>query len=573
MEPLRGTINYIYEDKLIKKSSFHYIIPAIIGLVFGQLSPVIGGICISSSLGEVPFSALSTVEPINLIFSAIGCLGGVGCGITISKCSGSGDKNIAARIFTRTVIGLVVACALASVAMFAFADPLLQFLQATPENLAYSREYLYVILLGSIPTILFFSFFYILTDDNDPGLVLVANIVAAIVNVAGNFVFLELLHLGVGASAFAMVFGNLCACLIFLRHFKKKDALCRFVKPERKEGDPGIFAALKPGTPMAVMYIMFTIQMIVQNLVLSNQIGTSGLGNSAVVDNLVLFLTIFTASTSEPVMPLASSYFGEGNRCGILLVKRSMYHMGLRILVPIVLVLVAFPQLFMALFSVQDPVMLESLPFAIRIVCINALFTFTNDSMVNFLSATERERLANISYAIQIVVNVGATLGLARVVGMDAPWYGAMIANLCSCAFLLFAGHLSKGFVKRYPENALVLTGGHADAKQVESWRDDTTKVLGQEKTATVWEKVIEPFLASNDNKADQLCAYSVIRRDNGDTAAILRYGGHTDLKHLIIGEEADGEEDEEELSHVYGQCVGSEFNTLRRMMINFEAE
>ena len=573
MELMRGTINYVYEDKLIRRSSFHYIIPAIIGLVFGQLSPVIGGICISSSLGEVPFSALSTVEPINLVFSAIGCLGGVGCGITISKCSGSGDKDIAARIFTRAVIALVAASALVSVLMLAFADPLLQFLQATPENLAYSREYLTVILLGSIPTVLFFAGDYILTDDNDPGLVLVANVVAALVNVAGNFVFLEVLHLSVGASAFAMVFGNLCALLIFIRHFRKKDALCRFVKPERREGDPSILAALKPGTPMAIMYLMFTIQMIVQNLVLSNQIGTSGLGNSAVVDNLVLFLTIFTASASEPVMPLASSYFGEGNHCGILLVKRSMYHMGLRILAPIVLVLVAFPQLFISIFSVQDPVMLESLPLAIRIVCINALFTFTNDSMVNYLSATERERLANISYAIQIVVNVGATLGLARVVGMDAPWYGAMIANLCSCSFLLFAGHLSKGFIKEYPENALVLTGGNAGVEQIDSWRDDTAKVLGPEKAASVWEKVIEPFLASDANEPNQLCAYSVIRRDNGDTAAILRYGGHTDLKHLIIGEEGDEEEDAEELSHVYGQCVSSEFNTLRRMMINFEAE
>ena len=63
MEYIRSTINYVYEDKLIRKSSLHYLIPAIIGLVFGQLSPVIGGICISGSLGEVPFSALSTVEP------------------------------------------------------------------------------------------------------------------------------------------------------------------------------------------------------------------------------------------------------------------------------------------------------------------------------------------------------------------------------------------------------------------------------------------------------------------------------------------------------------------------------
>ena len=572
MESIRSTINYLYEDKLIRKSSFHYMIPAIIGLVFGQISPIVGGICISASLGEVPFSALSTVEPINLIFSAIGSLVGVGCGITISKCSGSGDKDTAARIFTRAVIAAVVAAVVVSVAMLVFHDPLLRFLRATPENFAFAREYLTVLLLGSVPIVLFFAGDYILTDDNDPGLVLVANMVAAVVNILGNVIGMEVLHLHIGASAFAMVLGDLCACIIFLKHFKKKDSLCRFVKPERKEGDPSILSALKPGTPMAIMYLMFTIQMIVQNLVLSSESGTSGLGNSAVIDNLVLFLTIFTASTSEPVMPLASSYFGEGNHCGTLLVKRSMYHLGLCILAPIIIVLVAVPQLFMALFSVQDPIMLETLPFAIRIVCLNALFTFTNDSMVNYLSATERERLANVSYAIQIVVNIAATLGLANVVGMDAPWYGTLLANVCACLFLLIAGRLFKGYVKQYPENALVLTGGNTDAEQIDEWHTDTLKVLGQEQTDVVWEKVINPFLASDANEPNQLCSYSIIRRDNGDTAAILRYGGHTSLKHLLLGEEGGEEEDEAELSHVYGECVRSEFNTLRRLMINFKA-
>lgn len=572
MEQAQGKIDFTYEDKLIRKSSFHYIIPAIVGLVFGQLSPVIGGICISTSLGEVPFSALSTVEPINLIFSAIGCLGGVGCGITISKCSGSGDKDIAARIFTRTMIGLGVATLVLSVLMAVCTDPLLKFLRATPDNLAFAREYLFVLLAGSLPTVFLFAGDYIVTDDNDPGVVLLANITAAIVNVVGNIVGMEVLHFHIGASAFAMVFGNLCGCLILSRHFKKKESLCRFVKPERKEGDPSMLSALKPGTPMAIMYIMFAIQMIVQNLVLGKESGTSGLGNSAVVDNLVLFLTIFTASVSEPVMPLVSSYFGEGNHCGTLLVKRSLYHLGLRILAPIVVFLVLFPQAFIALFSVQDPIMLETLPIAIRIVCINSLFTFTNDSLVSFLAASDREPLANVSYGIQIVVNIVATLGLANSLGMDAPWYGAMAANLCSCMFLLVAGRLFKGFVKEYPENAVLLTGGHTDAAQVQEWRTDTTKVLTQEQTDMVWKKVIEPFLASDDNKPDQICSYSVIRRDSGDMVAILRYGERMTLRQLLLGEEGDDEENAEELSHVYGECITSEFNTLGRKMINFEA-
>ena len=572
MESIRRKINYAYEEKLIHKSGFHYLIPAIIGLVFGQLAPVISGICISASLGEVPFSALSTVEPINLIFSAIGCLGGVGCGITVSKCAGSGNREQPARIFTRAVIAMSVATLVLSVLIAVFCDPILKFLRATPENLPFAREYLLVLLVGTIPTVLLFAGDYIMTDDNDPGIVLLANITAAVVNVVGNFVGMEVLHFHIGASAFALGLGEICGCLVLSRHFKKKESLCQFVSPKRHEGDPSLLSLMKPGTPMGIMYLMFAIQMIVQNLVLSSESGTSGLGNSAVIDNLVLFLTIFTAAASEPVMAMASSYFGEGNRCGLLLVKRSMYHIGLAILVPIVVVLVIFPQLFMALFSIKDPVMLGALPFAIRIVSINALFTFTNDSMVNFLSATEREHIANISYAIQIVINVSATLLFAKSLGEDAPWYGAMVANVCSCLFLLLVGRLFKGFVKRYPENALLLTGGHTEAAQVDEWRADTAAVLTPEQTDAVWEKVVEPFLASDDNKPEQVCSYSVIRRDNGDTAAILRYGERMSIKQLLLGEEG-GDEEAEEQSHVYGECTTSEFNTLGRRMINFKGE
>ena len=572
MEHGVSTVDFTYEDKLIRKSSFHYIIPAIIGLVFGQISPVIGGICISGSLGEVPFSALSTVEPINLVYSAIGGLGGVGCGITIAKCSGSGDKDAAARIFTRTIVAMSSVTVALCVIMAIFADQILLFLRATPDNLAYAREYLLVLLAGSLATVLMFAGDYILTDDNDPGLVLVGNVTAAIVNIVGNIVGMEVLHFHIGASAFAMVFGNLCACLIFLRHFKKKDSLCRFVKPERKEGDPSLWSAIKPGTPMAAMYLMFAMQMLVQNLVLANESGTSGLGNSAVIDNLVLFLTIFTASASEPVMALASSYFGEGNRCGLLLVKRSMYHLGLIILLPIVCILVLFPQLFMALFSVQDEVMLETLPFAIRIVCLNALFTFTNDSMVNYLAATEREHLANLSYAIQIVVNVVATLSLSKVVGMDAPWYGTMLSNVCSCLFLLFVGRLFRGYWKRYAENVVVLSGGHAEPDEVVSWREESAQYLTESQVTAVWEKVIEPYLVGDGQERSRLCSYTVLEREDGDKAAILRYDSHVTLRQLLLGGEG-GEEDEERLSHVYGECIDSEFNTLRRKMINFKAE
>lgn len=562
-----SVIEYQHENRLIRKSGMHYVVPAMIGLVFGQLSPVVGGICISQSLGEAPFSALSTVEPVNFFFSAIGSLGGIGCGITVSKCSGSGDKDVAARVFTRALIALTIATVLLSVVMFVFTDPILLFLQATPENMGYAREYLHIVLLGSLPIVYMFAGDYILTDDNDPQLVLVSSVVSAVINVVLNLVLLEGFHMGIGASAFAMVFGEFVAMLMFLPHFRKQESLCRFVPPRRQEGDPSMFSLLKPGTPMCIMYIMLAIQMIVQNLVLSDESGTSGLGNSAVIDNLVLFLTIFTASASEPVMALASSYFGEGNKCGMLLVKRDMYRLGLIMLAPIILILVLFPQLFMAIFAVKDPVMLESLPFAIRIVCLSALLTFTNDLLVSYLSATERESLANVSYGIQIVVSIGATLLLAKVVPMDAPWYGSIIAYGCACVFLLAVGRLTRGFVRMYPENVVLLTGGKPEPDQIAQWQARAAEVLDQEQMESVEDKLFASFEDTVAQERPHMCSFTVLERDNGDKAAILRF----DHKVSLFAAENEDETDEEELARVYGTCIHSEFNTLHRLMINFQ--
>lgn len=562
-----STIEYQYENRLIRKSATRYVVPAMIGLVFGQLSPVIGGICISQSLGEVPFSALSTVEPVNLVFSALGALGGVGCGITVSKCSGSGDKDEAARAFTRTTIALTVATVALAAVTFVFTDPILEFLQATPENMSYAREYLHVVLLGSLPIVYMFAGDYVLTDDNDPQLALVASVTSAVVNVVLNLVLLEGFHMGIGASAFAMVFGEFVAVLMFIPHFRRKGSLCRFVSPRKREGDLSAYSILKPGTPMCIMYLMFAIQMIVQNLVLSDESGTSGLGNSAVIDNLVLFLYIFTASASEPVMALASSYFGEDNKCGALLVKRDMFRLGLYMLTPIILILVLFPQLFMALFAIKDPVMLESLPYAIRIVCCSMTLTFINDLLVNYLSATEREPLANVSCVIQIVVNIGGTLLLANVAPMDAPWYGAMLANVCSCVFLLAVGKLARGFVRMYPENLVLLTGGTPEKDQIARWKAQATEVLDAEQMASVESELFVSFEDAVAQERPHMCSFAVLERDGGDKAAILRF----DHKVGLFAAEQEDETDEEELSHVYGTCVKSEFNTLHRLMINFQ--
>ena len=128
-------ISYQYENRLIRRSSIRYILPPMLGMIFAQIAPVIDGICISGTMGEEALAALSTVGPINYGLNIIAALGGIGCGVVISRCSGAGEKGKAARVFTRGIILMVAVTLLLSFVGALFVNPLLTFLCAALLNM------------------------------------------------------------------------------------------------------------------------------------------------------------------------------------------------------------------------------------------------------------------------------------------------------------------------------------------------------------------------------------------------------------------------------------------------------
>ena len=145
-----STLQYKYENRLIRHSSVRYIFPPMLGMIFAQIAPLVDGICVANSMGEEALSAIGTVGPYEYIFNMIAAFGGIGCGVLISRCSGSGEKAKAARIFTRTVLILIVLSVILSIAGIIFIDPLLKLLCATPENYDYAKTYLLIMLVGAV---------------------------------------------------------------------------------------------------------------------------------------------------------------------------------------------------------------------------------------------------------------------------------------------------------------------------------------------------------------------------------------------------------------------------------------
>ena len=539
-----------------------------IGMIFAQMAPVVDGIVAAGGMGEEALSAIGIVGPMDYIFNLICALFGIGCGVVISRCSGSGEKAKASRVFSRTLILMISVALIFTALAFIFMEPLLKLFCATPENIGYARTYLAVILSGGIFMTLNFAGDYILANDNNEMLAVAGDIVGAIVNIIIDFVGVYVFHQGIWIVGLGTVVGSFCCVLVYLLHFRKKDRLCRIVKPERKEGDPSMFEIVKPGSAEALMYFLFTVQLIVQNFVLRDDGGTSGLANSAIIENLMIVFTIVIAGSTDAIFPMASAYHGEQNKSGMLMVKRSLPQTGFYMLIIPVIILCIFPQLMIMPYKIDDPLMLESLPFAIRLVSINQLLVFIDTILIDYLSATENEKKANIAFIIQFLVQVPLTLILNVWSNMNSAWYAAILAQIAVLIYLgFFCGDLPRGTRSFHRENLLLLKGGSITPAFVTGLEEEVKKNISIGQFEMLKQKMLLPLMKVLTREAAPNGTFSLLKRDDNRMAAVLHYEGKKDLLEDLPEIEID--EDEEEGEEVpFDSCIRSEFLGLRRMMI-----
>ena len=556
-------------NRLVRHSSYRYIFPPMVGMVFAQMAPVVDGICASGGIGEVALSAIGTTGPFTYIWNIICALFGIGCGVVVSRCSGTGEKAKAGRVFTRTIIMLSIMSLLLTVFGLFFIDEILWLFSASQENYAYAKEYLTVVLVGTLFLALNFTGDYILANDNNTNLAVAGDIVGAVVNMIVDYVGVFVFDCGIWVLGFGTVFGSVCCILVYLLHFRKKDRLCCFVKPKREEGDPSLFEIVKPGSAEALMYFFFAVQLLVQNFVLREQGGTSGLANSTIMENLALVFTIIIAGCTDAIFPMASAFHGEQNKSGMLMVKRSITRTGFILLSVPVILLFVFPQISIAPYRIDDPVMLDSLPFAIRLASITQMFIFFATLLIDYLSATGREGKANLGFVVQFGIQIPLTVILARWSEMNSPWFASLIAQIGVLVFLcLFCGDLPKGILSYHRENLIVLKGGILTPSLVGEYEKETCENTKSKQFGVLKERMIEPLLAALSENTSLYCCFSLLKRSDERLAAILCYESKKDLLEDLpeLPESENDDGDEEEVPP--DTCIRSEFLGMRRMMI-----
>ena len=560
--------NYLAEEKMISKGYIRYAIPTTIALIFSQIAPLVDSYCISVVWGETALSAMSTVNPIYYFFNIISFLAGIGGGIGIAKAAGSGDKYMGGRVFTKVMIWMSAITLVLSALSLIFIDPILCALSTTPDNYEYAKEYLMVLLAGMVFYVNNMALTYILTDDNDANISMAGGIVSGVVNAVIDIVGIVLLHQGVWVAALGTVVGMLSGCLVFLLHMRKKDRICRFTKKRKGVEDVRLIKVISPGIPEACQNLLFVVQILQTNYILSASIGTSGLGNSAVIENLELIATIIIAGISESSLPMFASYYGEGNIDEVRMIKKKVLLIGEVLMMPFVISLLIYPQWLMNCFAIDEPLMLETLPRGIRIMALAQPASMINAILVSYMQSTDNEKKASISFFVQGIVQIAVMVVLAGVVPNDAPWIAACAAYVSVTVYFVVFCKQIRDIVNFEQKHILLMRGGIPDENELDKWYNDAKEHITEADSKILLEKLMVPYMNAVKNGARYTSSFMIIQKEDGHKSAILRYDSGND----VLSEDGVLKDDEEEEAEaIIGECVRSEFNYVRRWMINFE--
>ena len=248
------------------------------------------------------------------------------------------------------------------------------------------------------------------------------------------------------------------------------------------------------------------------------------------------------------------------------MVKRTLMRYAFFMLMPMVVILLAFPDLVIIPYGIDEPIMLQTLPIAIRIVSAGSVITLIYTLLVDYLSAIEEEYKATLALIIQSTVQIVFTLVFNSHLGMDAPWYGNLAGGVAALIYLsFFCNHLTEGTFKYHQKNLLLLTGGILERKRIEEWKGMSGEVLTPDEVGMVEDKMFSPLMSSLPEDVIIQSTFTILRRDDDMRAVILRYISKEDY---IGTNENIAEVDEDDGEFEPDVCIRSVFLGARRLMI-----
>src|SRR5690349_11383193 len=202
----------------ISKLVLQFSIPAIVVLLVSAIYNVIDRIFIGNHLGVLGIAGVTIAFPVMMIIASLSTLIGVGGAALLSIKLGEGKRDVAEQIVGNVLLLSIVVPIIVTVAGLLLLTPILQAYGASNDVLPFARDYLSIILLGTLFNMLSMGMNSLIRAEGNPQKAMITLAVGPILNVILAPIFIFGFGWGMQGAALATDLAQLGSAAWVLSH-------------------------------------------------------------------------------------------------------------------------------------------------------------------------------------------------------------------------------------------------------------------------------------------------------------------------------------------------------------------
>ena len=294
----------------IRSLLMKYALPGIIAMTASSLYNMVDSIFIGHGVGAMALSGLTVAKPFMDICAAFGTLVGVGASSLVAIKLGEKDYRSANDVLANVILLNVLLGALVMAVGLYWLDPILYAFGASDVTITYAREYMEVILWGNILTHIYYGLNSMLRSIGHPKIAMYATILAVVVNIILDPIFIFVLDMGVRGAALATMISQLVSVIIELVIFLNPKEVIYFHRGIWRLKRDITMRALGIGTAPFLMHMASCFVVIVLNNQLKRYGGDMAIATFGMTNRFMFFFSMIVMGLNQGMQPIVGYNYG-----------------------------------------------------------------------------------------------------------------------------------------------------------------------------------------------------------------------------------------------------------------------
>lgn len=290
-----------------------FSLPAIIGMLVNALYNVVDRIFVGHAIGRNGIAGITIGFPFMILMMAFAMLIGIGANTLVSIRLGEGRKAEAELIIGNAFILLVGLSLLLTLGGLLFLDPLLRLFGASQEVLPYARQFMHVILLGTVFQGIGFGMNNFIRGEGNPRIAMLTMLIGAVLNAILCPIFLFGFKWGIQGSAAATVISWAVSGAWVLRYFTGGGSTLKLRTANFRLQFPIVKQIVTVGSAPFAMQIAASLLTVILNKSLIQYGGDVAISALGIVNSLAMLIMMPIFGINQGAQPIIGYNYGAHN--------------------------------------------------------------------------------------------------------------------------------------------------------------------------------------------------------------------------------------------------------------------